>query len=110
MVDLNKTFDQSILRPEEISAENIKNVVSQALKLGFRAVVVHPSNIELVKSLLANSSVLTVSVCDFPHGRGLTKSRVKDVKEILSLVWMKLMWFQIISICMKGILEILRKI
>ncbi len=85
MVDLNKTFDQSILRPEEISTEHIKNIVSQALKLGFRAVVVHPSNVELVKSLLTNSSVLTVSVCDFPHGKGLTKSRVKDVKEILKL-------------------------
>ena len=85
MVDLNKTFDQSILRPEEVSTENIKNIVSQALKLGFRAVVVHPSNAELVKNLLANSQVLTVSVCDFPHGKGLTKSRVKDVKEILKL-------------------------
>ena len=85
MADLNKTFDQSILRPEEVSTENIKNVVSQALKLDFRAVVVHPSNAELVKSLLANSQVLTVSVCDFPHGKGLTKSRVKDVKEILKL-------------------------
>ena len=85
MVDLQKTFDQSILRPEEVSTENIKNVVSQALKLGFRAVVVHPCNAELVKNLLANSQVLTVSVCDFPHGKGLTKSRVKDVKEILKL-------------------------
>ena len=85
MVDLNKTFDQSILRPEEISTENIKNIVSQALKLGFRAVVVHPCNVELVKSLLTGSQILTVSVCDFPHGKGLVKSRVKDVKEILKL-------------------------
>ena len=85
MTDLNKTFDQSILRPEEVSTENIKNVVSQALKLGFRAVVVHPCNVELVKGMLSGSPVLTVSVCDFPHGKGLTKSRVKDVKEILKL-------------------------
>ena len=85
MVDLNKTFDQSILRPEDVSSENIKNIVSQALKLGFRAIVVHPCNVELVKSLLTGSQILTVSVCDFPHGKGLTKSRVKDVKEILKL-------------------------
>ena len=68
-----------------MSTENIKNVVSQALKLGFRAVVVHPCNVELVKGMLSGSPVLTVSVCDFPHGKGLTKSRVKDVKEILKL-------------------------
>ncbi len=88
MVDLQnlaKTFEQSILRPEALSAENIKNIVSESLKLGFRAVVVHPCNAELVKGLLVNSQILTVSVCDFPHGRGLTKSRVKDVKEILKL-------------------------
>ena len=88
MADLNnlsKTFEQSILRPEALSAENIKAITSEALKLGFRAVVVHPCNVELVKSLLTGSSVLTVSVCDFPHGKGLTKSRVKDVKEILKL-------------------------
>lgn len=85
MQDLQKTFDQSILRPELLSAENIKNITQEALKLGFRAVVVHPCNVELVKGILINSQVLTVSVCDFPHGKGLTKSRAKDVKEILKL-------------------------
>ena len=85
MQNLQKTFDQSILRPELLSAENIKNITQEALKLGFRAVVVHPCNVELVKGILTNSQVLTVSVCDFPHGKGLTKSRAKDVKEILKL-------------------------
>ena len=85
MINLQKTFDQSILRPELLSVENIKNVTQEALKLGFRAIVVHPCNVELVKSILSGSQVLTVSVCDFPHGRGLTKSRVKDIKEILKL-------------------------
>ncbi len=85
MVSLEKTFDQSILRPELVSTENIKIITEEALKLGFRGVVVHPCNAELVKSILTGSQVLTVSVCDFPHGRGLTKSRVKDVKEILKL-------------------------
>ena len=82
---LAKTFDQSILRPEIISNEEIRKVTSDALKFGYRGVVVHPCNVKLVKSLLEGSSILTVSVCDFPHGRGLTKSRQKDVKEILKL-------------------------
>ena len=85
MNNLAKTFDQSILRPEAISTEEIKKITADALKFGFRGIVVHPCNVELVKSLLINSQVLTVSVCDFPHGKGLTKSRVKDVKEILKL-------------------------
>ena len=85
MINLEKTFDQSILRLDELHAENIKAVTSQALKLGFRSVVVHPCNVELVKNILNGSQVLTVSVCDFPHGKGLTKSRVKDIKEILKL-------------------------
>ena len=82
---LAKTFDQSILRPELVSEEEIKKAADDALKFGFRGIVVHPCNVELVKGLLANSQVLTISVCDFPHGKGLTKSRVKDIKEILKL-------------------------
>ncbi|MBI2995937.1 MAG: deoxyribose-phosphate aldolase [Candidatus Melainabacteria bacterium] len=83
--DLAKTFDQSILYPEVVSQEEIRKVVSDAMKFNFRGVVVHPCNIKFVKNLLENYSILTISVCDFPHGKGLTKSRVKDVKEILKL-------------------------
>ena len=82
---LAKTFDQSILRPESISEDEIRKAVVDATKFGYRAIVVHPCNTKLVKDLLANTQVLTVSVCDFPHGKGLIKSRVKDVKEILKL-------------------------
>lgn len=85
MQNLQKTFDQSILRPELLNANNIRALTEQALKLGFRGVVVHPCNIELVKSILTGSQVLAVAVCDFPHGKGLTKSRAKDIKEILKL-------------------------
>lgn len=88
MFDLKKlasTFDQSVLRPELVSTEEIKRLVNDAIKYSFRAIVVHPCNLTLVKNLLANSSVLTVSVCDFPCGKGLTKTRVKDIKEILKL-------------------------
>ena len=84
-MNLAKTFDQSILRPEAVSSEEIKKNVQDAIKYGFRGIVVHPCNVSLVKKLLEGSQVLTISVCDFPHGRGLTKSRVKDVKEILKL-------------------------
>ncbi len=82
---LAKTFDQSILRPDMISPEEIKNTVDIAIKHNFRSIVIHPCNISLVKDLLSNTQVLTVSVCDFPHGKGLTKTRVKDIKEILKL-------------------------
>lgn len=82
---LAKTFDQSILRPEAASSEEIKKVAQDGIKHGFRGVVVHPCNVKLLKSLLEGSQILTISVCDFPHGRGLTKSRVKDIKEILKL-------------------------
>lgn len=82
---LAKTFDQSILRPEIVSSEEIKKVVADAIKFSFRGVVVHPSNISELKKLLEGTNLLTISVCDFPHGRGLTKSRQKDIKEILKL-------------------------
>lgn len=83
--NLAKKFDQSILRPESVSSEEIQKISHAAVKYGFRGVVVHPCNVSLVKKLLEGSQVLTISVCDFPHGKGLTKSRVKDVKEILKL-------------------------
>ena len=82
---LAQTFDQSILRPEAISKEEIIRISKEAIQYGFRGIVVHPYNVSLVKDLLKGSNVLTVSVCDFPHGKGLTKSRVKDIKEILKL-------------------------
>ena len=85
MANLAETFDQSILKPESTSEEEIKRVVADGIKFGFRGIVVHPCNIELAKNLLTGSKLLTISVCDFPHGKGLVKSRVKDVKEILKL-------------------------
>ena len=84
-MELAKSFDQSILRPELITTEEIKKIVNDAISHNFRGIVVHPCNIELVKSHLTNSQVLTIAVCDFPHGKGLTKSRIKDIKEILKL-------------------------
>lgn len=84
-INLAKAFDQSILRPESISSESIKNACEEAKKYNFRAIVIHPCYVEIVKELLKDSGVLTVSVCDFPHGKGLTKSRAKDIKEILKL-------------------------
>lgn len=82
---LARAFDESILRPELISIEEIRKKAEGVIKFGFRALVVHPCNAGLVKSMLEGSPALTVSVCDFPHGRGLIKSRVKDIKEILKL-------------------------
>lgn len=82
---LAKTFDQSILRPDSISESEIKKLCTDAISYGFRGIVIHPCNISLVKSLLKGSEVLTISVCDFPHGKGLIKSRTKDIKEILKL-------------------------
>lgn len=82
---LAKTFDQSILRPDSISENEIKKFCADAVSYGFRGIVVHPCNVNLVKTLLKGSDVLTVSVCDFPHGKGLIKSRAKDIKEILKL-------------------------
>ncbi len=82
---LAKTFDQSILRPESIVNTEIKRICEEAITYNFRGIVVHPCNVSLVKKILTGSPVLTVAVCDFPHGKGLTKSRVKDIKEILKL-------------------------
>lgn len=85
MDSLAKTFDQSILRPDVVSENEIKRICSDAISCNFRGVVVHPCNVSLVKSLLKGSNVLTIAVCDFPHGKGLIKSRAKDIKEILKL-------------------------
>ncbi len=82
---LVRTFDQSILRPENVFESEIKRICADAIKYSYRGVVVHPCNIPLIKNLLEGSKVLSVSVCDFPHGRGLTKVRSKDIKEILKL-------------------------
>ncbi|OGI19829.1 MAG: deoxyribose-phosphate aldolase [Candidatus Melainabacteria bacterium RIFCSPHIGHO2_02_FULL_34_12] len=83
--NLAKYLDHSVLKPESTAEDEIKKNAAEAVEFSYRALVIHPCNISLAKKLLEGSKVLTVSVCDFPHGKGLIKSRAKDVKEILKL-------------------------
>src|SRR3989338_10202855 len=83
--NLAKYLDHSVLKPESTAEDEIKKNAAEAVEFSYRALVIHPCNISLAKKLLEGSKVLTVSVCDFPHGKGLIKSRAKDIKEILKL-------------------------
>lgn len=83
--ELAKTFDQSLLRPEKSSTDQIKKAAKDAREFGFRSLVVHPCKVSITKSLLQGTDTLTVAVSDFPHGRGLTKVRVEEVKELFKI-------------------------
>lgn len=82
--DLARTFDQSILRPgRESSTRVIQDTVQDATKEGYRALVVYPNRIKMVKNLLFNRDVLTASVFDFPYPIQTTAGRVTGVQTCL---------------------------
>ncbi|MBI1859067.1 MAG: deoxyribose-phosphate aldolase [Candidatus Melainabacteria bacterium] len=81
---LAKTIDQSILKPTS-TTQDFEEAVKEAKQFGYRSLCVHPCKVNAVKSMLSGTDVLIAVVCDFPHGRGLTNTRVADIKELLKL-------------------------
>ena len=77
------TLDQSVLRPIH-TAKDVEENAKLCLEHNFRALVIDPAYVSLAKRLLANSKVLCASVCDFPHGRETTDSRINSVRSLLN--------------------------
>ncbi len=81
---LAKTIDQSVLRQTHTFSDVEANA-KLSLKHGFRALVVDPYYAKQARDLLKGSDVLCASVCDFPHGRETTDTRVSAVKNLLAI-------------------------
>jgi deoxyribose-phosphate aldolase len=64
---LASSIDHTILKPEA-TADDVRQVVDQAIQFGFKSVCVQPIWVSAVARQLSGRGVLTCSVAGFPHG------------------------------------------
>jgi deoxyribose-phosphate aldolase len=75
-------IDHSLLRPE-LTREDIRKGCEIALKYKVATVCCNPSDVALVKELLAGSNVKTTTVVGFPHGYNTTETKVFEAKQAI---------------------------
>jgi deoxyribose-phosphate aldolase len=75
--ELAAKIDHTILKPEA-TAEDVRQIVDQAIRFGFASVCVQPIWVATVARQLSGTRVLTCSVAGFPHGAN--KPTVKAIE------------------------------
>ncbi|UCG56575.1 MAG: deoxyribose-phosphate aldolase [Phycisphaerales bacterium] len=73
--DIAKMIDHSLLRPE-LTERDVREGCEVAKKYNVASVCCRPSEVLLVKELLAGSDVKTTTVIGFPHGCNKTETKV----------------------------------
>ena len=79
---LSKYIDHTLLKPEA-SIDDIKKLCKEAKEYDFKAVCVHPCNIDICKQEIAGSDVLLCTVVGFPLGAMSTASKVFETKQAI---------------------------
>ncbi len=77
-----RMIDHSLLRPE-LTREDIRKGCEIALKYKVATVCCNPSDVALVKELLAGSNVKTTTVVGFPHGYNTTETKVFEARQAI---------------------------
>lgn len=85
-------IDHTLLKPEA-TADDVRQIVTQAITFKFASVCVHPIWVSTVARQLSGSGVLTCAVASFPHGANKptikaieASSCVKDGAQEIDLV------------------------
>ena len=77
--DIAKMIDHSLLRPN-LTDDEIRAGCALARKYDVASVCCAPSQVSLVRDLLAGSSVLVSTVIGFPHGYSTTEIKVLEAE------------------------------
>jgi deoxyribose-phosphate aldolase len=72
-------IDSTLLKPTA-TAEEIEKLCQDALKYGFKAVVVNPIHVRTCKKILKDTKVKVATVAGFPLGEDLLKVKLFEVK------------------------------
>jgi deoxyribose-phosphate aldolase len=72
-------IDSTLLAPTA-TGEEIEKLCQDALKYGFKAVVVNPVHVKTCKKILKDTKVKVSTVAGFPLGEDLTKVKLYEVK------------------------------
>ena len=81
-LDLVRRVDHLLLEPQ-LSRQEIEAGCAIAVRLDCYAVVVKPHYIELVRKLLKETRVKTISVVGFPHGSVTTATKMFETQDVL---------------------------
>ena len=81
-LDLVRKVDHLLLDPQ-LSRQEIETGCAVAVGLDCYAVVVKPHYIEIVRKLLKETRVKTVSVVGFPHGSATTATKMFETQDVL---------------------------
>lgn len=76
-MDLAKTIDHTLLKPDATSAE-IEKLCSEAVAHGFASVCVNSSRVVLASTLVSGSSVKVAAVTGFPLGAMATAAKAGE--------------------------------
>ena len=82
MNDIAKYIDHTLLK-KEASVEEIEKVCDEAIKYGFKAVVVFPEFLPIVTKKLKDKKPLPVTVIDFPLGNKSPDEKASLAKEAI---------------------------
>lgn len=77
-------IDHTLLKPEA-AQDDIRRLCEEALKFGFVAVCVNPSNVELAAAELRGSKVRVCTVAGFPLGATLPQTKVYEAQQAIAL-------------------------
>ena len=80
--DIAQMIDHSLLRPE-LTQEDVRKGCEVARKYRVASVCCAPSEVALVKELLAGSDVKTTTVVGFPHGHNKTETKVFEAQQAI---------------------------
>lgn len=79
-MNINERIDHTILRPDATKEDVIK-YCQDAIRYGFKSVVVNSYHVPVVAEYLANTSVNTVAVVGFPLGAVMSNVKAFEAKE-----------------------------
>lgn len=81
-MDLEKYIDYTLLKPDT-TADNVRQLCSEALDVGFCAVCIPPIFVPEAFQALQGSSVKIATVVGFPLGYSATVAKVEEVKRAI---------------------------
>ncbi len=76
---LNRYLDHAVLKPE-MTQQEAEDAINLGIRFNTRTVCVRPSDIELAKFLCTGTDTDVCTVLGFPHGCGLTLSKIQEAQ------------------------------
>jgi deoxyribose-phosphate aldolase len=80
--DLSRLFEQTLLAPQ-LSETDVAAGCELAKRSGLAAVIVRPSDLDLVTNWLRGSSVVLGTIVDVPHGHSSTAAKLFAARDAL---------------------------